>query len=458
MNDGGPDPADPVSIINAETTLAPHVAAVAGDGAPAGGDGPPPAAAAGDGPGGAFGAFRALRIRPFALLWVGQTISRVGDFLYELTLAWWVLQETGSAVAMGTVLAFAFAPMLIFLLIGGVAVDRMHRVRIMIASDLVRGVIVTLVAVLAYADRLELWHVYVLSLSFGLADAFFNPAYFALVPETTPPEHLPSANALSSMSIQLGRIVGPAIAGAIVALGGIGLAFAINGLSFFVSAALLLPLVGRFGGRRAADGEARPGILDDVRTGLATLRGLPILWISIPLIALTNVLLAGPYSVAMPFLVGDVMGAEAGLLGLLYAVFPIGYILGGVWYGRKTRLRRRGRNAYLCLVVAGLGLGVFGLGLPLPVLVVAALLNGAALEVLGIIWTNIFQEVVPNEQMGRVSSVDQVGSMALIPLGFAATGWATERLGADTVFVLGGGLTALLFLVGLSLRTIRTFD
>lgn len=407
---------------------------------------------------GAFGAFRALRVRPFALLWAGQTISRVGDFLYELTLAWWVLQKTGSAVAMGTVLAFAFAPMLLFLVIGGVAVDRMHRVRIMIASDLVRGVIVTLVAALAYADRLELWHVYALSLTFGLADAFFNPAYFALVPETTPPEDLPSANALSSMSVQIGRIVGPAIAGAIVWLGGTGLAFAVNGLSFFVSAALLLPLMAAYGDRRAPDGEARPGILDDVRAGIATLRGLPILWISIPLIALTNVLLAGPYSVAMPFLVSDVMGADAQRLGLLYAVFPIGYILGGVWYGRKTRLRRRGRNAYLCLVVAGLGLGVFGLDLPLPALVVAALVNGAALEVLGIIWTNVFQEVVPNEQMGRVSSVDQIGAMALIPLGFALTGWATERLGADTVFVIGGGLTAVLFLAGLSLWTIRAFD
>src|SRR5688500_7499796 len=186
---------------------------------------------------------RAFRYRSFALLWAGQTLSRIGDFLYELSLAWWVLQKTGSAAAMGSVLIVSFTPMLLFLLIGGVAVDRFPRARLMFASDLLRGVVVGAVALLAFSDLLEIWHVYIASLVFGFVDAFFQPAYTAMVPTIVPPEDLPSANSLTSMSIQTGRIVGPVLAAAIIGLGGTPLAFALNGLTFFVSSAFLLPLL-----------------------------------------------------------------------------------------------------------------------------------------------------------------------------------------------------------------------
>src|SRR5215212_2504662 len=103
--------------------------------------------------------FRALAHRPFALLWAGQTISRVGDFLYEIALAWWVLQKTGSAIAMAGVLIFSFTPMLLFLLIGGVAVDRYPRVKLMLASDLLRSGVSGTVALLAVLGLLEVWHI-----------------------------------------------------------------------------------------------------------------------------------------------------------------------------------------------------------------------------------------------------------------------------------------------------------
>src|SRR3990172_6274889 len=116
---------------------------------------------------------RALRIRSFALLWTGQTISRLGDSVYRIALGWWVLEETGSATAMSTVLVVSFLPMVAFLLVGGVVVDRLPRFRVLFASDLFNGVVVTLVALLAGTGRLEVWHVYIASAVFGLAEAFF---------------------------------------------------------------------------------------------------------------------------------------------------------------------------------------------------------------------------------------------------------------------------------------------
>jgi MFS family permease len=401
--------------------------------------------------------FRALRHRRFALLWIGQTLSRLGDFTYEIALAWWVLAKTGSAATMSLVLIFAITPSVVFALIGGVAGDRFSRVGLMLASDGARGLVVAVVAVLAFADRLEVWHVFVASLVFGLVDAFFQPAYAGLVPQLVPADDLPSANSLTSLSVNLGRIGGPALGALIVAAYGSPAAFALNGASFFLSAAFLVPLAFALI-PRPARAEAGSHWLDDLRQGLATVRASPVLWISIALFALTNITLAGPYSVAMPFLVSDNLHAGVNTLGLLYAVFPIGYVLGGIWQGHQPRLRRRGRWMYAATAVAAVLLGLFGFLLPVPVLLGAALVNGFALEVAHLAWVNVLQEKVPNEQMGRVSSIDNMGSFGLLPVGFALAGWATEAFGAPLVFIVGGAFTALLSLAALAHPAIRQLD
>jgi DHA3 family tetracycline resistance protein-like MFS transporter len=156
-----------------------------------------------------------------------------------------VVQKTGSALIMGTVLTCSFVPMVLCSLFAGVVVDRLPRVQVMVVSDLVRGVIVAGVTILAMRQALEVWHVLVASVVFGTVDAFFRPAYIALVPELVPSEHLPSANALTSLSIQIGRIAGPALGATVIALVSTSGAFAFNGLSFFICAACLLPLLKR---------------------------------------------------------------------------------------------------------------------------------------------------------------------------------------------------------------------
>src|SRR5512137_2133759 len=117
--------------------------------------------------------FRSLTIRPFAFLWTGQTVSRLGDSLYRIALAWWVLEETGSAAAMGSVLVFSTVPMLVFMLYGGVMVDRLPRPLVMVLSDLLRGLLVAGIAILAALDLLQVWQIFIASAIFGLLSAFF---------------------------------------------------------------------------------------------------------------------------------------------------------------------------------------------------------------------------------------------------------------------------------------------
>jgi MFS family permease len=224
-----------------------------------------------------------------------------------------------------------------------------------------------------------------------------------------------------------------------------------------ISAACLLPLLR---GARSPRDAAAPAtsMLRDAREGIETVLQSPVLWITIAISAFTNITLAGPYSVAMPLLVKDHLAGDVGTLGLLYAVFPVGYLLGGVWIGRFSSIRQRGRIVYLGLILAGLTLALFGLPVPVLVLVAAALVNGAALEIHGQVWMNILQDVVPSERLGRVASIDSLGSFALLPLGFAIAGWATDQLGPAAIFTIGGGMTALIALVVLTHPAIRAFE
>ena len=154
----------------------------------------------------------------------------------------------------------------------------------------------------------------------------------------------------------------------------------------------------------------------------------------------------------------DHLGADVRTLGFLYACFAAGYVLSGVWLGGKAQLRGRGRLVYGGIAVAGLALFVFGLPVGMVALALAALINGAALEISGLAWTNALQSLVPAEKLGRVASLDALGSFALLPVGYGLAGWATESLGAPLVFILGGGLTTLVVLLAYRHRAVRALD
>jgi MFS family permease len=304
-----------------------------------------------------------------------------------------------------------------------------------------------------------LWEIYVIAVLFGFADAFFLPAYNALIQQIVAEEDLPSANSINSLSMQFGRVAGPAIGGLIVGFGGTAVAFGFNAFSFLVGALTVIALLNiPAPARQDQGGFALQHFKDDLRDGFATIFSSPVLWMAILVFAFTNITLAGPYSIAMPFLVQQKLGGDEKMLGFIYAIFPIGYAIASLLMGSFQKIRRRGVVFYVCGALAGIGLGVFGLGLPLYFLVFAALLNGAALEIDSLIWTNLMQELVPPEKMGRVSSVDTLGSFALLPIGFAFTGWLIDRIGVTSVFLAAGGITALISLLPLMYSVIRKLD
>ena len=360
---------------------------------------------------------------------------------------------------MGMVFLFSMLPTIVFVLLGGALVDRLPRARLLFLSDLGRGVIMLVITALAFTNRLELWMVYAGSLLFGFADAFFTPALQALIPQVIPQEDLTSANSINSLSMQLGRVAGPALGGLLVGFGGTTFAFGINTVSFFIAAGTLIPLLAIHAPTRPETTESTAQhLLADIREGFKTTLESPILWVSIPTFAFFNITLSGPFSVGMPFLVKNHLGGDEKLLGLLYAIFPIGYAISSLVLGSVKQLRGRGIAMYVSGAIAGIGLGMFGLHLHLWTLIVAALLNGAALEVVGLIWTNILQELVPEEKLGRVFSIDTLGSFVLLPLGYAFTGWLVDRVDIAHIFAAEGGVAAVVSLLPLLHPSIRRLD
>ena len=400
--------------------------------------------------------FQVLKERTFALLWSGQTASRLGDSLYRIALSWWVLQKTGSATTMGAVLIFSFTPLLIFLLIGGAVADRFPRMRLMFASDILRGVLVAIVALLAALDALQVWHILLASIVFGFVDAFFQPAYAAIMPEIVPAELLNGANSLSSLSGQLSGVVGPALGAFIIQAGSTSLGFALDSASFFIAALCVLPMLRL----KITEDYHKPedGILSGIKDGLLTVRNSPWLWITILVFGFANVTTAGPMAVALPFLVKNTLRADVNVLGLILSANAVGSIVGTIGMGLFKKMHRRGLIAYGASILFALMLVVTGLTISVAVLLAAGFVFGIGMSIFGMIWVKSVQDIVPLEKLGRVFSVDLLGSFVLLPIGFGISGWLTDRIPASTVFILGGGLSIVMFLAALLHPAIREFD
>src|SRR5215467_13489368 len=185
---------------------------------------------------------RAFRSRPFTLLWAGQTISVLGDAVFNIAITWEVLLLTGSATAMSLILIAQWAPRIVFLLLGGVIADRISRRLLMLWADAGRGDIVMVVAWLSWAHLLQFWHLIALAPLFGIAGSFFDPAYQAIMPQLVETEALSSVNSLNTLSRNVGFLLGPVLGAIFATLFGQASAFAFDGLTFAISALCLLAL------------------------------------------------------------------------------------------------------------------------------------------------------------------------------------------------------------------------
>ncbi|MDO8562212.1 MAG: MFS transporter [Candidatus Limnocylindria bacterium] len=393
-----------------------------------------------------------LAHRDFRLLWMGQTVSQLGNFVHSVALPFQILALGGTPLQLGIGFAISTAAQLLFLLFGGAIVDRIPRRRAILANDLLAGIVMSLVAALGVSGTLRIEHLYVASAILGAAFAFLTPAMGAIIPELVPADVLVAGNALRGMSRQLARVGGPVIGGVVVAVAGPPIAFALDALTFFVSFALLAAAR-----PRAVAPVERRHLLREIREGLDFTFSLPWLWITIFLFALVNVATFGPLVIALPILVRDVLLAGAATYGLISAAVGAGELAGGVLTG-QLRVRRSGIVMYGWAIVSGLAIAAMGLAPSLAPILVAAVALGAGFSGFGVLWETALQRHVPRQLLGRVVAVDNFGAILLGPVAPLAFGGLVEQVGPAPMFVASGLASVVLCLAALLVPSIRRLD
>ena len=375
--------------------------------------------------------FGALQEPRFRLLWTAQSLSSVGDSMMLVAVPFAALQIGGSPTAVGLVFAANLIPRLALMLVGGVWADRLPRQHMMIASDLLRALGQAAGAFVLLAGVAELWQLALIAAMHGTGAAFFLPASTGLVPETISPPRLQQANALIGLSRNVFAIAGPALAGLLVHASSPGWVYGIDAATFALSAAFLvrLPVT-------AARPERRRFVADLVE-GWREVTSRTWVWTSIVYFSVWNFAVAAFFVLGPVVTDGELGGAPD--WGLILAGGAIGSVLGSL-LALRIRPRRPLATGYALITVAALQ--PLLLIRPFLALVVGAagLLARVTLSFSITLWQTALQERIPGEALSRVVSYDWLGSLVLMPLGFATAGRLSEAIGVDATLWLTGAL------------------
>lgn len=377
-----------------------------------------------------------LAYRDFRLLWGGMCVSLVGDGLFVVALAWEVYTLSGSPAALATVGIAMAVPTIACLLIGGVVSDRFERRRVMLVADSLRAAAVGGLALLAATGALRLWHVLVLGAVYGAGTAFFDPSFDAIVPELLPHDALAQANSLDQLARPIAlRMIGPALGGVLVqTVGGAG-AFGLDAASFLISGLALLAIPRRAVAARVESGS----VIGEIGEGLAYVRSRPWLWATFASAALAYLLFIGPTEVLVPFIVKHQWHGGAGELGAVFATGGFGSLLCAIAVGRHGLPKREIVFIYGVWTLATFAVAGYGIANALWGLMLASLVFNSLETVGTIAWATLKQRRVPSAVLGRVSSLDWLISIGLLPLSFALTGPVSSAIGIRATLI-GGGL------------------
>lgn len=393
-----------------------------------------------------FSGWRPLALRDFRLLFVGQAISLLGDQFYLVALLWLVLQMTGSDLAVGTIMMAATIPRMIFLLVGGAVSDWLSPHKLMVASNVFRSLVCAILTALVLWKSVSLWHLFVLAAAFGTLDAFFSPALKSFIPALLDDETLVAGNSLLQGSNMLTKVIGPSLAGFIIAVAGTATAFALDTISFvFVTVCLLLMRTKRV--TAEGSGPRRTKLFASILDGLRyTLRDPAIRSLTI-LLGVIEFAFAGPLTVGLAALANSRFEGGEMAFGLMLSTLGGGFLLGTIianWF----KSARIGYATFVGALVLGGLLAVLGAA---PSLFWACLLLaiiatiGGFLQVLNAVW---FQTRPDPQMLGRVMSVVMLFGFGLTPLSYVIAG-ALIKVSTPLMFAANGVflLIAVLFLL-----------
>jgi MFS family permease len=383
-------------------------------------------------------ALRALRHRNFRLFIAGQSISLIGNWMQQVAMGWLVYRLTSSAFLLGLVAFGAQGPSFILAPFAGVLADRMNRRRIIIAAQAVMMVQASILTVLVFTNSVEFWHVLVLSSVFGCASAFDIPARQSFLLEMIGNrEDLPNAIALNSSIFNAARLVGPAVAGFMIAQFGEGVAFLSNAASYIAVLAALLMI--RVTPRPRVAGAAN--ILSNLREGFSYAYNFPPIRDVLLLVAVVA-LFGVPFSVLMPVIAVNTLQGDARTLGFLMSATGFGALSGALFLAARESVRGLSRVVVASATLFGTSLIGFAFSRSLILSCALLVFAGFGMMVQMAGSNTFLQTVVHDDKRGRIMSLYTMAFIGVAPFGSLLAGALADRIGA-AITIASGGLVCL---------------
>jgi MFS family permease len=380
---------------------------------------------------------RALRHRNYRLFFVGQGISLVGTWLTRVAMSWLVYRLTGSALVLGVVGFASQMPTFLVAPFAGVLVDRWSRHRVLVVTQALAMLQSALLAASVFSGTTRVWHLLVLGAFQGFVNAFDTPARQAFVVEMVDARaDLANAIALNSSMVNGARLIGPSVAGILIAAFGEGWCFAIDAFSYVAVLASLLAM--RIASR------ARPAthlrVMAELRDGFSYVKNVIPIRAILLLLALVS-LVGVPYSVLLPIIAGKTLHGGANTLGLLTGASGVGAVVAALWLASRRSVLGLGRVICIAGATFGTALIAFSasrrLGLSLALMVI----TGGGMMILLSASNTLLQTLVDDDKRGRVMSFFTMAFFGMMPLGSLVAGFAGDRIGAPATIAWGGAAT-----------------
>ena len=387
-----------------------------------------------------------LRERNFRLFFIGQATSQIGSSMAPVAITFAVLAH-GSATDVGLVSAAGLVPLVVLLLVGGVIADRFSRRYVMLSSDLLRTVAQVGLGCWILLEPPPLWAFMTVAALVGAASAFFNPAMTGLVPQVASKENLQQANALYGLAGSIAGIVGPAVAGLIIATSSAGWAVLIDGLTYGASVVSLFLISISWVASESAE-----SFLRQLSQGWSEFWTRTWLWVIVLEFSLVNALVFAPFFVLGPVIAKESLGG-APSWGLALACMGAGSVLGGAvllrWHPRHPLL-----VATLSTLASAWPLLALANGGPLWLLALGTFVAGIGLAFFGTLWSTTMQHEIPSEVLSRVSAYDWFGSLVFLPIGLVLVGPISNSIGITATILGATSLFLLLNVAALAVPSI----
>jgi MFS family permease len=379
-------------------------------------------------------ALRAFRYRNFRLYFSGQSISLLGTWIQQVAMSWLVYRLTGSAFLLGLTAFASQIPILIFAPLGGVWADRFDRRKLLIATQALALIQAMVLALLTYMNLIEVWHILVMAVLLGIVMATDTPVRQSFVSELVPDRgDLPGAIAMNGFVQNAGRMIGPSLAGLLIALSSEAFCFLMNGISkvaVIIIVALMQIDV------RATKSASAP-LLRGLKDGAIYAAGLLPVRLLLPMVALIS-FMATPYQALMPIFAAEVFNGDARMLGILIGAAGLGGSSGLIYLAARRDVRGLARHIVFGALLTGVSLMIFGESRWLWLSLAAIMLTGFGIILVAMGTSMILQTIVADEKRGRVMSFLTVAFLGMSPLGSFVAGSLAHKFGAGHTLFAGG--------------------